>query len=138
MKILVIDGQGGKLGKTIIESVLSAFPEASVTAVGTNSAATSAMLKAGAEQAATGENSVKVGCRTADVIIGPLGIVIADSMLGEITPEMACAVAQSKAQKILIPSNRCGTFTAGINNAPISELVSDAMKKLSFIIENKG
>ena len=92
MKILVIDGQGGGIGRQVVQAVKAAFPEADVTAVGTNSTAAAAMLKAGANRAATGENSVKVCCRSADVIIGPVAIVIADSLLGEITPAMAAAV----------------------------------------------
>ena len=86
MEILVIDGQGGGLGRQLVAAVKKAVPQAVVTAIGTNSAATSAMLKAGADRAATGENAVVVGCRRADVILGPIGIVMADALLGEITP----------------------------------------------------
>ena len=103
MEILVIDGQGGGLGRQLVAAVKKAVPQAVVTAIGTNSAATSAMLKAGADRAATGENAVVVGCRRADVILGPIGIVMADALLGEITPAMAQAVAQSDARRILIP-----------------------------------
>ena len=87
MEILVIDGQGGGLGRQLVAAVKKAVPQAVVTAIGTNSAATSAMLKAGADRAATGENAVVVGCRRADVILGPIGIVMADALLGEITPK---------------------------------------------------
>ena len=87
-----------------------------VIAVGTNSAATNMMLKAGADQAATGENSVVTVCRSADVIMGPVGIVIADAMLGEITPRMALAVGQSAAKRILIPVNLCDNIVVGIEN----------------------
>ena len=104
MEILVIDGQGGGLGRQLVAAVKKAVPQAVVTAIGTNSAATSAMLKAGADRAATGENAVVVGCRRADVILGPIGIVMADALLGEITPAMAQAVAQSDARRILIPA----------------------------------
>ena len=99
MEILVIDGQGGGLGRQLVAAVKKAVPQAVVTAIGTNSAATSAMLKAGADRAATGENAVVVGCRRADVILGPIGIVMADALLGEITPAMAQAVAQSDARR---------------------------------------
>ena len=99
MEILVIDGQGGGLGRQLVAAVKKAVPQAVVTAIGTNSAATSAMLKAGADRAATGENAVVVGCRRADVILGPIGIVMADALLGEITPAMAQAVAQSDARQ---------------------------------------
>ena len=117
MEILVIDGQGGGLGRQLVAAVKKAVPQAVVTAIGTNSAATSAMLKAGADRAATGENAVVVGCRRADVILGPIGIVMADALLGEITPAMAQAVAQSDARRILIPSNRCDTLVVGVSAA---------------------
>ena len=103
MNILVIDAQGGGIGKQLISAIKRTLPDLTVTAVGTNSLATAAMLKAGADQAATGENAIVVCSRTADVIIGPIGIVIANSLLGEITPRMAMAVAQSPATRILIP-----------------------------------
>lgn len=125
MEILVIDGQGGGLGRQLVAAVKKTVPQAVVTAIGTNSAATSAMLKAGADRAATGENAVVVGCRRADVILGPIGIVMADALLGEITPAMAQAVAQSDARRILIPSNRCDTLVVGVS-APICTLVEQA------------
>ena len=125
MEILVIDGQGGGLGRQLVAAVKKAVPQAVVTAIGTNSVATSAMMKAGADRAATGENAVVVGCRRADVILGPIGIVMADALLGEITPAMAQAVAQSDARRILIPSNRCDTLVVGVS-APICTLVEQA------------
>ena len=125
MRVLVIDGQGGGLGRQLVAAVKKAVPQAVVTAIGTNSAATSAMLKAGADRAATGENAVVVGCRRADVILGPIGIVMADALLGEITPAMAQAVAQSNARRILIPANRCDTLVVGVS-APIGTLVEQA------------
>ena len=97
-KVLVIDGQGGGLGRQLVSALAAACPEAELTAVGTNSLAANAMLKAGASRAATGENAVVVNCRRADVIVGPIGIVIADALLGEITPAMAAAVCQSGAR----------------------------------------
>ena len=123
MEILVIDGQGGGLGRQLVAAVKKAVPQVVVTAIGT--AATSAMLKAGADRAATGENAVVVGCRRADVILGPIGIVMADALLGEITPAMAQAVAQSDARRILIPANRCDTLVVGVS-APIGTLVEQA------------
>lgn len=134
-KILVIDGQGGKLGAQLIRALLSDFPELSVTAVGTNSIATATMLKAGAEQAATGENAAMVCAGNADIIVGPIGILIADAMLGEITPRMACAIAQSAAKKILIPSNRCGSIVAGTSALTLSEMIEDAQKLLRKELE---
>lgn len=133
MKILLIDGQGGKLGRELVEKISQNFPEAELVAVGTNALATSAMLKAGAKNAATGENPVIVNCRDADVIIGPVGIVIADSLLGEVTPAMALAVAQSNAARILIPASRCRNIVAGVKNVSMSEMVDDALEKLAFL-----
>lgn len=130
MKILVIDGQGGRIGRQLIEAIIEKHPEARITAVGTNSTATAAMLKGGAHEAATGENAVIVACRKADVIIGPLGIVIADSLLGEVSPAMALAVAQSAAARILIPMNKCDNIVAGVKAESMGALIEDAVAKL--------
>lgn len=135
MRILVIDGQGGRLGKELIESMKKAFPQSKITAVGTNSSATATMLKAGADEAATGENPVVVACRKADIIVGPLGIVIADALLGEVTEKMAVAVAKSSAARVLIPMNRCDNLVAGVSAQPIGELISDAMVKIKRAAE---
>ena len=133
MKIMVMDGQGGRMGKSIVEQVKANFPEDEVLAIGTNSIATAAMMKAGADAGATGENPAIVGSRTADIIIGPMGIVIADSLLGEITPKMAVAIGQSNAKKVLIPVNRCQHFVVGCEELPLSEymkLVVEEVRKL--------
>ena len=135
MNILVIDGQGGQLGGQIIKTLKSHFAEMDITAVGTNATATSVMLKAGASRAATGENPVVVACRKADVIIGPIGIVIADAMLGEITPKMAVAVGQTQAARILIPMNKCENLVAGINDFTMSEMIEDVLRKLDKMIQ---
>ncbi len=137
MRILLIDGQGGKMGRELAGQILARYPDVSLTVVGTNSTATAAMLKSGVGLGATGENAVVVGCRTANVIVGPVGIVIADSMLGEITPGMALAVAQSTAEKILIPANRCGVYIAGMNRQTISELIADAVGKIGELYVEK-
>lgn len=134
-QILVIDGQGGKLGKQLIESIREQIPGAEITAIGTNSIATSNMIKGGADNAATGENPVIVACRDADVIAGPAGIVMADSMLGEVTPAMAVAVAQSKAVKVIIPINRCNHFIAGVQEMTIAKLLEDAVKLIIKALE---
>ena len=128
MNILVIDGQGGGIGRQLVASLKNYGPQHEITAVGTNSAATSAMLKAGADNAATGENAVIVGCRRADVIAGPVGIVIADSLFGEITPKISLAVGQSSAKKVLIPVNHCGNIVVGTAGLPIAKLVEEAAK----------
>ena len=130
MNVLVIDGQGGGIGKQLIAAIKKRMPNVSVMAVGTNSSATSAMLKAGADNAATGENAVIVGCRTADIIVGPVSIVVADSMLGEVTPPMAAAIGQSPAKRIFIPVNRCNNYIVGISDLPIGRLVQAAVDSI--------
>lgn len=135
MNILVIDSQGGGMGKQIISAVKQQLPQAHVTAVGTNSAATAAMLKAGADAAATGENAAIVGCRRADVIVGPIGIVIADAMYGEVTPAMAVAVGQSRARRVLIPVNQCDNIIAGVTQQPMGNLVESAIAHIKNCME---
>ena len=135
MKVLVIDGQGGGLGRQLVTAVKARYPEAEVLAVGTNSAATNAMLKAGADQAATGENSVAVACRKADAIMGPVGIVIADSMLGEITPRMAVSIGQSQAKRILIPVNLCDNIVVGVTEISMTKNVQNAVEALGALME---
>ena len=132
MNILVIDGQGGKLGCQMVRSIAEKYPGARLMAVGT---AAAAMAKAGAHQAAAGENPLIVACRKADIIIGPIGIVIADSLFGEITPAMAVAVAQSDAVRILLPVNRCGNIVAGVQELSLTALISDAMAKLEGVMQ---
>ena len=131
MNILVIDAQGGGLGKQLITALKKNFPDMDITAAGTNTMATGVMLKAGAPHAATGENAVVVGCRKADIIIGPLAIVIADSMFGEITPAMALAVAQSNAKRILIPFNHCDNIVVGIGDYNMTALIQEAIDEVT-------
>lgn len=130
MDLLVIDAQGGGIGKQVVAAVKREFPQLKVTAVGTNSAATSAMLKAGADEAATGENPVVVCCRKADLIVGPIGIVIADALLGEITPKMAAAVGQSRARRILIPVNHCDNRIVGVPDLSVGKLVEGVLEEI--------
>ena len=130
MNILVIDGQGGQLGSQLVKAILQQMKEVKVMAVGTNAIATAAMLKAGAHQASTGENPVVVACRKAEVIIGPIGIVIADAMFGEVTPKMAVTVAQADAVRILLPVNKCDNLVAGVPDLSMSTLIADVMVKL--------
>lgn len=134
MNILVIDGQGGQLGSQLIRTLRERLPALSITAVGTNSTATAAMLKAGADRAATGENPVIVACRRADVILGPIGIVVADALCGEVTPAMACAVGQAQAQRILLPMQKCDTLVAGVTAPSTAALVEDAAEKLAALL----
>lgn len=137
MKVLVIDAQGGGIGRQIIAGIKETIPDTVITAVGTNSAATANMLKAGADQAATGENAVVTACRSADVIIGPIGIVIADSMLGEVTPKMAEAVGQSQAERILIPFQNCGSVIVGVSEKNTGRLVAEAIAQLQNVLLQK-
>lgn len=133
MKILVIDGQGGRMGKSIIEQLKKSCQEQEnfhLYAIGTNSTATAAMMKAGADYGATGENPVIVNSRDADIIVGPIGIVIADSLLGEITPAIAAAVGASPAYKILIPINRCNHMVIGCQEAPLSEYLRQVCQEV--------
>lgn len=133
MNILVIDGQGGGIGKQVVAAIKENIAYAEITAVGTNSLATSAMLKAGADHAATGRNAVIVGCRKADVIVGPIGIVIADALYGEITPEIALAVAQSRAVRVLIPINHCDNIMVGVADLNMAKLVQDVLEEIRKI-----
>ncbi len=123
LRITIIDGQGGGIGKQLVAGIKENCADAVITAVGTNGIATSAMLKAGADDGATGENAVIVACRNADFIIGPIGIVIADSLCGEITPAMAVAVGQSPAQRILIPVNHCDNIVVGVPDLSVGKLI---------------
>ena len=136
MKILVIDGQGGQLGSQLIKAIRNKYNDMHIMAVGTNATATASMMKAGANQGATGENPVLVASRKADVIIGPIGVVIADALLGEITPKMAVAIGQSNATKILIPINKCENLVAGVQNLTTTALIEDTLKKMQAIIDN--
>ena len=128
MTIMVIDGQGGKMGKGLVEMLKKSCPEDEILAIGTNSIATAAMLKADA--GATGENPAVVTSRTADIIVGPMGIVIADSLMGEITPKMAVAIGQSPAKKVLIPVNRCQHFVVGCRDVSMGEYVKLAVEEV--------
>lgn len=128
-KIVVIDGQGGRMGAALVAQLKGAGLPAQIIAVGANSAATAAMLKAGADVGATGENPVIVCCESADLILGPMGIITANALLGEITPKMAAAVSESKAQKLLIPVNRCAVTVVGVQELPLGEYVKAAAQK---------
>ena len=133
MNLLVIDGQGAGLGRQLVAALRAAMPEAEIMAVGTNSVATGAMLKAGAHHAATGENAIAVASRRADVIFGPIGIVIADALMGEISPAMAAAVGQSAAKRVLIPVNHCDNIIVGAAELPVGALVQQAVEKVKSV-----
>lgn len=137
MNILVIDGQGGQLGGQIIKLLKANFAELDIIAVGTNATATATMLKAGAKQAATGENSVVVACRKADVIIGPIGIVVADAMLGEVTPQMAVVVGQADAVRLLLPVNKCDNIIVGMSELSVTDILQDMLIKVRTLMEKR-
>ena len=136
--ILVIDAQGGGLGRQLITSIRRELEHVKILAVGTNSIATAAMLKAGADEAATGENSVVVACRKAQIIIGPIGMVIANAMLGEITPAMALAIADADAKRIMIPFTSCDNYIAGVSDSNTGKLIQDALAQLKKLLLNEG
>ncbi len=135
MNILMIDAQGGGLGRQLVLAIKQSIPKAHIFAVGTNSVATTAMLKAGADEAATGENAVAVGCRRADIITGPVGIVIADSLSGEITPRTALCVSRSSATRILIPFNSCDNVIAGVADLSMGRLIQNAIGEIKKLTE---
>ena len=128
--VLIVDAQGGGLGRQLISTIRKTMSDLHILAVGTNTAATSAMLKAGADEAATGENSILVASRKADFIIGPVGMVIANAMLGEITPVMARAIAEADAKRIMIPFSSCDNYIAGVSDYSIGRLIQEAVEQL--------
>ena len=134
MRAVVIDGQGGGLGRQVVAAVKGKYKDIEVVAIGTNATATQAMLKAGADVAATGENPLIVNVRNADVIIGPVGIVIADSLFGEITPKMAKAGGQRRARRLLIPVNLCSNIVIGVTNLSISVMVNGVLEELDKLL----
>lgn len=136
MKLLVIDGQGGGIGAQLISS-LKEVEGIEIIAVGTNSAAASAMRKAGAVKTATGENAIIVNAGKADIIVGPIGIAIADSMYGEVTPAMTAAVGSSDAVRILIPFQNCGSTIIGVTETNTGRLISEAVQTIQQIVQNK-
>ena len=130
MKVVVIDGQGGNIGKRVVEEIKANGIQSEVMAIGTNSTATAQMMKGGADIGATGENPVVLASRDADIIIGPIGIIMADSMYGEITPKMAESVGASKARKILIPINKCVTVAGVDESRTISDYIKIAVSRI--------
>ena len=135
MKIVIIDGQGGKLGKLLVEQLKQRCPQVQLYAIGTNSIATATMLRAGADFGATGENPVIRGVMDADVVLGPMGIVVAHAILGEVTPTMAEAVGGCQARKLLIPMNSCGVQVAGVQEQPLTAYVNQLVDQVCAMME---
>jgi len=137
MKITIIDGQGGRMGRSVIEQLKKLHPDLPLYAIGTNSIATAAMLKAGEDYGATGENPCIVNAEDSDIIIGPIGIVFANALLGEITPAIAAAIGASKAFKILIPVNRCNHYIVGCTETSLSESIRQVCEKVEFLVNGQ-
>lgn len=133
MKIIVIDGQGGSLGKAVISRLLEENIKAEIIALGTNSTATQNMIKGNNIQGATGENPVVVNSIDADIIIGPIGILTANSMLGEITEKMTMAISKSRATKLLIPYNKCKVIVAGVKNDTFQNYINEVVDNIKKI-----
>lgn len=136
MKIMIMDGQGGGVGRSLVEELSERIPQAELIAVGTNATATSNMMKGGTPNGATGENAVIYNSSRVDVIVGPIGIVMANAMLGEITPKMAEAVSSGDAKLILIPMNKCHVTVVGMTNKKLSEYVKEAVDKIAECVCN--
>lgn len=133
MKLLVIDGQGGGVGKSLVSALKQRMPQQRIIALGTNVQATSAMLKAGADAGATGESAIRYQCRSADVIVGVTGILHANAMMGEISPGIAAAVSLSEAKKVLVPLERCGLCIAGVGKQPLDSLIREASRMAAVL-----
>jgi hypothetical protein len=116
---------GGGIGRSVVERLRQEKCGHTILAIGTNAIAASAMLKAGADQSATGENAIVYNCGKADVIIGTIGIVMANSMLGEISPRIAEAVSGSEAVKVLIPVSKCNAIVAGVRDMPTAQYIDE-------------
>lgn len=139
MKVVIIDAQGGGVGRMLITRLKEAVPSQPLIALGTNASATAAMIKAGADQGATGENAIRVTASQADLILAPIGILLCDGILGEVTDAMVCAVGRSAAHKILIPSSRCGISVAGTSPQPLSEYINDAARMAAdWILQSRS
>ena len=137
MTIMVIDGQGGAIGAQLVKQLTNEFPDVRILAVGTNSIATAAMLKSGAVQAATGENAVLTCAKRADIIVGPIGIVLANALMGEVTPKMAKAIGGAEATRVLIPVSKCDTLIAGVSSVSMSVLIEDAVQKIRGLVSGQ-
>ena len=130
MKIMIMDGQGGGVGRCLIEAIIEKYPEAELIAVGTNATATSNMMKGGTAVGATGENAVIYNSSRVDLIAGPMGIVMANAMFGEITPRMAEAVASADVPVLLIPMNRCNAQVMGVESRKLGEYIMEAVERI--------
>lgn len=131
MKIMIVDGQGGGVGRSLVEAMRERYADAELIAVGTNAAATSNMMKGGTAVGATGENAVVYNSARVDYIVGPVGIIMANAMLGEITPRMAEAIASADVPVLLIPMSRCNAQVMGVENRKLGDYIKEAVDKIA-------
>jgi NAD(P)-dependent dehydrogenase (short-subunit alcohol dehydrogenase family) len=128
MRIIVIDGQGGGLGSALVTRLKARLGDkAQVWALGINALATSAMLKAGADKAATGENAICYNAAHADLILGPIGLLSANALMGEVSPAIAAAVSAAPCRRILVPAFNCGVLVAGTAGLKMEDLLQSAV-----------
>ena len=137
MKIAVVDGQGGGIGRAIVDKLKTALPEAEVIALGTNSAATGQMLRAGADDGATGENAIVYNMKSVDIVVGVIAIINANSMMGELSPKMALAIGESRAFKVLLPMNRCNIHVVSVEDAPLGVHIDNAVKAIKEYVKKQ-
>ncbi len=134
MRIAVIDGQGGGIGKYLTEKIRKELPEdVEIIALGTNALATSLMLKSGANEGASGENAIVFNVQRVDIIVGTVAIIMANSMLGELTPRMAEAISLSNAKKLLLPLNKNGLTIVGASTEPLPHQVNELIEMLKKV-----
>ncbi len=135
MRIAVVDGQGGGIGRAIVEKLRAAMPDVEIVALGTNSAATGQMIRAGADDGATGENAIVHNMKYVDVVVGVIGIINANSMMGELSPRMAQAIGESRAYKVLLPINRCNIHVVSVEDAPLGVHLDNAVRAIKEYVQ---
>ena len=135
--VAVVDGQGGGIGRALVAGIKAELPDVHVIALGTNSTATGQMLRAGADDGATGENAIVHNMKHVDIVAGVIGILNANSMLGELSPAMANAIGGSDAYKVLLPINRCHIHVVSVEEAPLGVHIENAVKAIKAYIEEK-
>ncbi|WP_269476801.1 DUF3842 family protein [Hominibacterium faecale] len=137
MVIAVVDGQGGGIGRAVVEKIKAAMPAAHVIGLGTNSVATGQMLRAGADDGATGENAIVHNMQHVDIVVGVIGILNANSMMGELTPAMASAIGGSHTYKVLLPINRCHIHVVSVEDVPLGKHIDHAIEAIRRYIEKQ-